>query len=662
MGSSEDIGSVAELNVGRRRLESFLRRKRRFIALLAAALVAGSGAWAIGIVAPAQAKAGITLDQCANLGTTCDTAHPEQWQHGNLNANNSRYLEGESVAYRAVMTDLAVGATYAITIEWDTTQSGKHAIDYLTSFDRSVQTADPCMPSTCGATAELAIPLDPNVAAAGVTEVSDRMFSVFGASFPTAGQVVNNDGDLCATATCTIAANPSPHTRTGSYADNSQTSITVYVTASSDTVVLAWGGHIAERRDWGTGKSAVSLPGSPYHMRIIGLGCSDTTNCGAGNQDRSLSSEAVVYGASITVIKEASIEGSAAYDFVAAPAPLTNFSLVDDGTTANTKTFGNIVSFGMHTITEMAGNDFRLSSADCTVADPNGGRQTPINGGVEIDIREGEIVTCIFRNTVTGPMSIDLEKTASPTTFDEVDDAIVYTYTITNNGDIPLGPAQFTVTDDHIANGTPFPCGAAATTLAPGSSVSCTANYAVTSADLDSATVTNKATASGAGVTSPLRTATITAVVVPPTTTTTSTTTTTTTIAPTTTVAPTTIAPTTTVTPTTVAPSTTTGPTTTFTANVVTTTVPSSTTPSTTTTTTPSTTAAPEFQALLQPTTTTAPVESDFLVLFPDELPNTGPRFNVGFLFAALALLVVGALIGFLNVRTNGSTRKERKI
>jgi LPXTG-motif cell wall-anchored protein len=72
------------------------------------------------------------------------------------------------------------------------------------------------------------------------------------------------------------------------------------------------------------------------------------------------------------------------------------------------------------------------------------------------------------------------------------------------------------------------------------------------------------------------------------------------------------------------------------------------------------TTVAPAFQALLQPTTTTTPAESDFLVLFPDELPNTGSRFNLAFFIAALGLLVVGALIGFLNIRSNGSTRKER--
>lgn len=766
MGSSTDSGSVTELNVGRRRLESFLRRKRRFVNLLLVSLMAGGGAWAIGAVGPASAKAAIDLDQCANLGIVCDTTHPAQWQHGNLNENNSRYLEGDSVPYRAHLSDLTIGATYSVTIEWDTTQSGKHAIDYLTSFDRSVPTADPCAPDACGAPAELAIPVDPNVASAGVTEVSDRVFTAYGATFPASGSTVTNSGDLCADATCNITANPTAHTLSGSYTGNSQTSITLYLTATSETVHLAWGGHIAERRDWGAGKSAVSLPGSPYHMRIISLECSNATNCDAGNQDRSLSSAAVVYGASITIVKEASIEGDTSYGFTASPSPLISFSLVDDGTAANTRTFGGIVDFTTYSISELTGANYSLSSVDCSTIDPNGGSHDTTSNGVSIDIREGEQVTCTFRNSVEGPKSIDLSKTADPTTFDEVADVITYTYVITNNGDVPLGPTQFTVADDHINGGAPFSCGPANVTLAVGASVSCTATYSVTTADIDNRLVTNKATASGAGVTSPLRTTTVTAVVPPPTTTTSTTvpgnksidlsktaapttydaladvitytyvvtndgdvplgptqftitddhinggaafscgpenttlavgasvsctagysiltadidaksvtnkatasgggatsplrTATVTAVIPppssTTTTAP--------ATTTTAAPTTTTtipATTTTFSANVVTTTLPATTTTSapTTTVAATTTTSPPEFQALLTPGTT-VPAESDFLVLFPDELPNTGPRFNIGFLVAALALLAIGALIGFLNIRSTGSTRKER--
>lgn len=307
MGSSTDKNTVTELLSGRRKVASFLRRRRGSVASALGFTSGVVGILTFAAVVPVDAKAEATLDQCANLDTVCDAAHPEQWQHGNLTHNDASYHEGASVPYRAVLSDLTVGTTYAVTIEWDTTHSGKHALDYLTSFDRSVPGADPCAGYTCGAVTQLAIPVDPNVAAAGVTEVAGRFFTAYGATFPAAGSAVANSGNLCGTSTCLIAANPSAHVRTGSYAASSRTSITVHVTAASDRVVLAWGGHIAERKDWGTESAADASSGPQYHMRLIDLTCSDSASCEAGNQDRALSSLAVVYPASQTIVKESSV-------------------------------------------------------------------------------------------------------------------------------------------------------------------------------------------------------------------------------------------------------------------------------------------------------------------------------------------------------------------
>ena len=116
-------------------------------------------------------------------------------------------------------------------------------------------------------------------------------------------------------------------------------------------------------------------------------------------------------------------------------------------------------------------------------------------------------------NAVRAP-GIGLTKTAAPPTYNAVGQVITYTYTITNTGNVTLGPAQFTVSDDHIGVplGTAFNCGPAATTLAPGASVSCTNTYTITQADLNAGSVTNTATASGAGQTSLPATATVNAV------------------------------------------------------------------------------------------------------------------------------------------------------
>ncbi|MFM1789723.1 MAG: hypothetical protein RLZZ526_50 [Actinomycetota bacterium] len=242
----------------------------------------------------ASATTSVQLDQCANLGTTCDTSHPSQWQNGNLGASNSHYSEGESVPYRATLVDLTVGETYGVQLEWDTTQSGLHALDYLTSVARTETTADGCAGITCSApVSTLPIPIDSLVTAAGVTQVAAQSIRIDGGTFPASGAVITNSGDLCGLASCTLTANPSAYSHTGTFAGTSTASTTVYFTASAPTIVLSWSGHIASQADWGAGNSASSINGSPYHMRLIDFVCSNK-NCSVGNQDRSMSSGAII--------------------------------------------------------------------------------------------------------------------------------------------------------------------------------------------------------------------------------------------------------------------------------------------------------------------------------------------------------------------------------
>lgn len=84
-----------------------------------------------------------------------------------------------------------------------------------------------------------------------------------------------------------------------------------------------------------------------------------------------------------------------------------------------------------------------------------------------------------------------LEKTASPLTYDTVGDSINYTYQLTNIDIVTLtGP--FTVTDDKtIVTCPPTP------SLAPWGNITCTAEYIITQADLDSGSLTNTAIGHG---------------------------------------------------------------------------------------------------------------------------------------------------------------------
>jgi hypothetical protein len=220
-------------------------------------------------MAAAAGNPAADLDQCRNgqfsAPVVCTGA---AWANGNAGASNSHYREGDSIAYRMRFDNLSLGA-HSVTIQWDTTKGGTHALDYLTTYNRTEPAADPCSGvAGCGSATTFAIPDDPNSTVAQVPGV----FTLFNGTITSL----------------------SAYTLSGSYASDSSTSITINFTAANATPVLAWGGHIASQIDWGFGNSASAVSGSPYHTRLLNLDGS------GGNQDRSLAAAAVVPTPTIT--------------------------------------------------------------------------------------------------------------------------------------------------------------------------------------------------------------------------------------------------------------------------------------------------------------------------------------------------------------------------
>src|SRR5581483_8695648 len=110
------------------------------------------------------------------------------------------------------------------------------------------------------------------------------------------------------------------------------------------------------------------------------------------------------------------------------------------------------------------------------VIQPTGYTSTPTSNYYPITYVNGAL-------TITSP-SITLSKTANPTTYDHVGQSITYTYVVGNSGNATLtGP--ITVTDDKAATVT-CPSG----DIAQNGSMTCTATYLITQADLDAGTVT----------------------------------------------------------------------------------------------------------------------------------------------------------------------------
>ncbi len=95
--------------------------------------------------------------------------------------------------------------------------------------------------------------------------------------------------------------------------------------------------------------------------------------------------------------------------------------------------------------------------------------------------------------TGNGPVasrSFSISKTADLASFTTAGQSIVYTYVVTNTGNVTLHD-QPQVTDDKIGT---FACGTIGAGLAPADTLTCTASYTVTQADVDSGGVTNTAT------------------------------------------------------------------------------------------------------------------------------------------------------------------------
>jgi hypothetical protein len=249
--------------------------------------------------------ANASLEQVRNGLASATSTPAYTWASGNAGSSNSHYLESHSLPYRTVMTGLPTdGTVVELIVGYNVKRSGAYAIDYLTHYQRVLphlsfahsgpETFDPLSGiagvSGTMTTAPIPIPtqnvsVDPDGAESDPAALqpstsmsslaaSERQMTLFGGSLIDVSYVVEGDVSLA----------------TGS----SEAQVKIRFTADSPTAVLAWGGHIACRWDWGfnddgTPRSAGGISGSSYHMRLV------TWSLGSlGNQDRSMAADAVL--------------------------------------------------------------------------------------------------------------------------------------------------------------------------------------------------------------------------------------------------------------------------------------------------------------------------------------------------------------------------------
>ena len=238
-----------------------------------------------------------SYDQCANnLGTGYGGADSGcHWINGNLQSNNSRYSEGEATVQRVWLTGFAPGSSHTVTLQYGTTKGGKHAYDFLTTWNASeswIVESDQCQSITGCSTSDasentFAIPHDPN--GSGQFETGTRNFTMRGG---------------------TLTGATAPAIVSGSYAGDSETATTVSFTVAPSgamcasgtcSVALWFGAHIAKSAEWqpfnGT-TGAATISGSPYHVALAAMDGESI-----GQRDNQMQSATVVGQCLLTLVK-----------------------------------------------------------------------------------------------------------------------------------------------------------------------------------------------------------------------------------------------------------------------------------------------------------------------------------------------------------------------
>ena len=347
------------------------------------------------------ANPGYDIDQCANLDPTCN------WVNGELGHQNSDYAEGDTVPFRVKMTNLTIGQKYSYTISWDATDNPtpNHGYDYLQTYNKTVVGANICKSVTgCpagGSTA--AIPIDDVVRAGrdGILGNADDVVQPAGVFTLLGGNITGVSG---------YTYTPAPN-----FNQAVQVTITISFTATAETAVLAWGGHISTRLDWGN-KSAIGFPGSPYHMRNGSFCVPETTggnptDCKGGNADLQIKVSEVTPITGLRIIKEVNVPGgisSIAFPFIStggAPLP-GSFSLVDNNTAADriTQQYAALsVPAGPITVVEtLPSSNWTVASVTCTITSGDGSTGTAVgNAGLQqalINLTFGDFAECTFVN------------------------------------------------------------------------------------------------------------------------------------------------------------------------------------------------------------------------------------------------------------------------
>lgn len=302
------------------------------------------------------------LEQAAN-GPYSSVNNPVTWVTGNVNEAKAHYAECMTIPYHLEIINLVAGQTYCVSIGYDTKKNGKNAIDFLTTYNADIAGSHPLyFYQHVQNVTEVIDPTDNT----GLENIASTNYNTVTTSIPTpsfpgaSGYTVNPltyfQGLMSADKQFTLyngkfIGTPCYDSEQSLGPTMPTSSASVRVCFQLDkkpgftlpnTVVLAWGGHIAAEAIWGSGTSATAITGSPYHTFVAACGNNDPgfdvsnpgVNCngsnpnstqatgtldGCGNKEVQLSASAVAGGGNCDILGEMPIctSSSTGYDFTA---------------------------------------------------------------------------------------------------------------------------------------------------------------------------------------------------------------------------------------------------------------------------------------------------------------------------------------------------------
>ncbi|MFF7458181.1 DUF6923 family protein [Kitasatospora sp. NPDC008115] len=170
------------------------------------------------------------------------------------------------------------------------------------------------------------------------------------------------------------------------------------------------------------------------------------------------------------------------------PAPLTNVKTSTPGCTVagNTVTCvgGRTLAGVENTITITANAPATMTGCVTNTGSVLANEQDPTAGN-----NQSSVTSCASAPALT------VEKSATPGTVSAVGESVKYSFVLTNTGNVELSNPG--VTETAFTGSTPPAVTCPAGPLAAGASLTCTASYTVTQADLDAGSIKNTATAHG---------------------------------------------------------------------------------------------------------------------------------------------------------------------